>query len=254
VKIGCTSWSYHRAIEQGRTNMKEWVKLCAEQLNIDGIELLDVHFPSTSNRFIKEIKKMAIDLGLTICCVDVSNNFGIINEHKRTDEIEKVKKWIDIAAKFGAPILRVFAGWPEDEDEESWNRMIDSLTKVSDYAEEIGIVLGLENHNHKGFIKTGDDILRIMEQVNSRWLAFLLDTGNFVDGLRSIEKTAHLAVHVHVRLANLDKGGEEKEILDILNRVKYRGFLSIEYEGEEDELSAVPRRVEFLKDILREYS
>ena len=132
--------------------------------------------------------------------------------------------------------------------------MINSLTQIVDYAEEIGIVLGLENHNHKGFTKAGDDILKIIEQVNSKWLRFLLDTGNFVDGLPSIEKTAHLAVHVHARLANLDKGGEEKEILDILNRVKYRGFLSIEYEGEEDELSAVPRRVKFLKDILREYS
>jgi len=39
-------------------------------------------------------------------------------------------------------------------------------------------------------------------------------------------------------------------ILEILNRAHYRGFISVGYEGKEDELLAVPRGVKFLKKYI----
>ena len=50
------------------------------------------------------------------------------------------------------------------------------------------------------------------------------------------------------------KGADYKQdydkIFEIFNRAHYRGFISVEYEGKEDELLAVPRGVKFLKKYI----
>jgi sugar phosphate isomerase/epimerase len=112
MKLGCSSWSFHRSFEEGKIDQKKWIEKCADELGVDGIELLDFHFPSADDTEIKKIKRFIVDKGLTISCVSVSNNFGALDKKKRRKEVEKVKNWIEIAHKYGASILRVFAGWP----------------------------------------------------------------------------------------------------------------------------------------------
>jgi len=56
-------------------NQFEWIEKCAKDLMLDGIELLDEHFPSTEKAYLGDLKKFTTDLGLTIACVSVSNNF-----------------------------------------------------------------------------------------------------------------------------------------------------------------------------------
>jgi len=112
MKLGCSSWSFHRLFEEGKIDQRRWIEKCADELLLDGIELLDFHFPSTNDTEIKRIKKLIVNKGLTISCISVSNNFGAPTERARQKEVEKVKKWIQIAQKYGASILRIFAGWP----------------------------------------------------------------------------------------------------------------------------------------------
>ena len=38
--------------------------------------------------------------------------------------------------------------------------------------------------------------------------------------------------------------------MEALRRARYRGFLSIEYEGSEDPIEAVPRGVRYLRRLL----
>ena len=110
MKLGCSSWSYHRAFEAGKLNIKKWVSLCADELMIDGVELLDFHL-NTADIDFKELKNFIVNKGLTISSISVSNNFGYVSDEKLKKEVGKVKKWIDITSLFGASILRVFAGW-----------------------------------------------------------------------------------------------------------------------------------------------
>jgi len=176
--------------------------------------------------------------------------------------MEKVKQWVDIAYFFGAPILRIFAGWPEGEKSQLWPEMINCLKESVEYAKEAGIVLGLENHNHNGFTTSVNDLFRILKEVDSEWLKVTLDTGDYLvrtgklNGYAAIEQVANLAVFVHAKLYELDQDGadckqDHDKIFRILNGVHYRGFVSVEYEGEEDELFAVPRGVKFLKKYIK---
>jgi sugar phosphate isomerase/epimerase len=133
--------------------------------------------------------------------------------------------------------------------------MLAALRGVTAAAERAGVQLVLENHNHGGFIQTADDVLAIFQAVGSPALALLLDTGNYLDGLASIRRTAGLARHVHAKFRRVGPDGRDAfvdhaAVVTELDRVGYAGCLSIEYEGEEAPETAVPRAVAYLKHLL----
>lgn len=280
MKLGCSSWSYHRDIHAGKLDQQRWLILCAEELELDGVELLDLHFPSTDVEYLREVRRTCADLQLTISCVSVSNDFGSADAEAREQQLTKVKEWVEIAAYLGAPSLRVFAGWlPADQEPREggggalarlgrvlrrkpdykrrhWPELIAKLRACADYAAQRGVVLGLENHNGRGLVGTADEVERCLQDVDSRWLRLNLDTGDYGD-LASIERTLRHVVHVHAKLYDLDSDGADQRfdwpaIMRILRQARYRGFLSIEYEGEEDATTAVPRGVRYLRGLLRE--
>ena len=84
-----------------------------------------------------------------------------------------------------------------------------------------------------------------------------LDTGNFHtdDPYRDLELAAPWAVTVQVKTEVTPKGKQKVEadlprILNILRAVNYRGYVALEYEAEEDPMTAVPKYVEKLKSLL----
>ena len=259
MKLGCSSWSYHRAIVEKRLDQQGWLKLCADELELDGVELLDIHFPTLDKEYLRDVKKQATDAGLTISCVSVSNDFGVEGRDARDRELAKVKQWVNITSFFGAPVLRVFGGWyhgmkkGDDGSDELWREMVDYLAICSEYAAEQGIVLGIENHNGRGIVGTADEVERCLADVKWPWLRLNLDTGDYGD-LDSIRRTLPSAVHVHAKLYDLDDNGADRQdwpaIVAILREGGYRGFLSIEYEGQEDPMTAVPRGVRYLRGLL----
>lgn len=257
MKLGCSSWSFHRTIAQGKMDQKSWIEKCAKELKLDGVELLDAHFPSTTRDYLKDLKKYIIELGLTISCVSVSNHFTTLDDNLRRQNVDKVKRWLDIAYFMGAPVLRIFAGAAKElQTTAIWNKVIGCLKECCRYAEDSGIVLGLENHG--GF--SADEVLRMFKETDSPWLKMTLDTGNFPsDPYGSIEKVADYAVFVHAKLYEAGADGVERKldyekIFPILKKRNYLGFLSIEFEGKEDELTFMPKGVNYLKRMIAKYA
>jgi len=94
-----------------------------------------------------------------------------------------------------------------------------------------------------------------MEAVGSPALGLLLDTGNYLDGLASIERTARLAWHVHAKFTQvLDDGRDARVDQDAavaaLRTVGYKGYVSVEYEGDEPSMTAVPRALAYLRGLV----
>ncbi len=280
MKLGCSSWSYDRTFREGLLNQLTWVRLCAEELELDGVELLDLHFPRTDEDYLRTLKKACTDLQLTISCVSVSNDFGLLRAGEHREQFAKVKEWVETASFLGAPVVRVMAGWVHREEKrevrsggllgplgrlfagrpdpkkEAWPQVMAALRQSADYAARRGIVLAVENHDRGGFVGTAEEVERCLQDVRSTWVRLCLDTGDYGD-LGSIRRTLSHAVHVHAKLYELDSEGVEKRlkwprIIDILRKGGYRGFLSIEYEGEEDPATAVPRGAGYLRRLLRE--
>jgi sugar phosphate isomerase/epimerase len=179
---------------------------------------------------------------------------------------------IELAYRLGIPTIRINTGrWGTSKDfdelmknrgieprlagytdEDGFGWVIGSIEKLLPKAEECGVVLGLENH--WGLGRTPEGVLRIVNAIKSPWLRVTLDTGNFLeDPYDKLEQLAPLAVLLQ---AKTYYGGGEWYSLDldypriaaILRRHKYRGYVSLEFEGKEDPDVAVPKSLKLLRE------
>ena len=233
----------------------DWMTHCARDLKVGGIEITDGHLQSTDEDYIRKVRRVSVDLHLTISALTISNDFGKANAEARDKQVENTELGIQLAASLGTPILRVFAGWPEGEKEKCWSEMARCMKIAALIAEREGVVLAVENHNHGGFIQTFDDVSRIMGDVDSEWLRLNLDTGNFIDGFPSIVKGMLYTIQVHAKMNNIGPDGVDDtcdypRFAELLKETNYRGFVSVEYEGPEEEMTAIPRGVEYLRGLL----
>lgn len=264
MKISCSSWSYHRIlksdvyrpVEGGRLSQIDWVKKCNSELEIDGVELGWGHFPSTDKDYLRDLKKIITEEGLTIAAVSVGNHFTGSDDNKMREEVAKVKKWTGIAAYLGAPIVRCLAGSGEELRVRGiMDKTALCLRECATYASEFGIILGIENHGGT----TAEQILKLIKKAETEWLKLVLDVGNFpFPPYASIKKCMPYAILVHAKTYKFDETGNEtkldyEKIFSILKEWKYNGFLSLEYEGEEEEESMVPRSMCFLKKLQLKY-
>jgi sugar phosphate isomerase/epimerase len=143
--------------------------------------------------------------------------------------------------------------------------MVLRLRRCAEATAGTGVVLGLENHNHGGFTANADDLARILREVGHPALKVTLDTGDYlvdtseVNGYLAIERAAPHAAHVHAKLYTPDPAGSEPthdwpRILGTLTASGFDAYVSIEYEGNEDPLTAVPRGAAYLRKALRDHA
>ena len=274
IKLSLQSLSYRDTFNDGQIDLMGIIE-SAYELQMDGVDLHFTHFASTDDDYLEEVKQACLRRGLHMCYIGVSNNFGKTGDALRAD-IEQTKEWTDIAQRMGVPLVRIFAAWlPDDEPEGPvWERMFGAIREVVDYAAERDVVIGLHNHNHGCVTRTGDDVLRILDTIDSPYFSHILDTGQYVgspgasganrdadaeEGLyNSIATSAHRAVHVRAKFYRVASGVEEwldyPRILKILKGVDYNGWMSVVYEGWDAEpaATAVPKAVEHLRTLLVE--
>lgn len=258
MKVGSSSYSFHRSLREKKITFKEWIRLAAEHYRLDGVELLASHFESTEPEYLLEIKNLCTELGLTISCVSAENNFTQSDVVALAKEIEHVKAWVDIAAMLGAPVVRIFAGISHElKSEEVWANVVEAIRECAEYASEDGIMLGLENHG--GFMD--DQILKIIEDVDMDNFKVTLDLGNFGRDAniiyKAIENVASHTIFVHAKCYDLtddlrEKNYDYERIIKILNDAGYNGFLSIEYEGQGPEETEVAKAVGMLRHLTNE--
>ena len=269
MKLGCMSLSYKDQFRDGKIDLAGFIDK-AYDLRLDGIDIHTRAFASLEPDYLRDIRMRCLKRGLAISYIGVSNNFG-----KPKDElpgvVQDVKDWVDIAEFMGIPMVRIFAAWvPEGEREEQvWERMMPCMEEVAAYGQEKGVVLGLHNHNHGCVTRTGKEVRRILETVDNPYLSHILDTGQYVgspgaSGQRgkedpslnfygSIEETAPLAVHVRAKIYRIATGEEAwlkyPRIFEILKGVDYNGWVSIVFEGQDEEAeeTAVPKAVKYLR-------
>ena len=119
-------------------------------------------------------------------------------------------------------------------------------------AERRGVVMGLENH--WGLGRTPEGVLRVVNAIDSPWLQVTLDTGNFLeDPYDRLEMLAPKAVLVQAK--TYYGGGlwyardlDYPRIATMLRRHNYRGYVSLEFEGNEDYKTAIPKSLALLRN------
>jgi len=260
MKVGSTAYSYRKYLSSGEMTLEGFLDKAVE-IGLDCVDLTSYYFPATDDEYLNHIKKYAYLNGLDITGTAVGNRFTQVDPGKRAEAVQMVKKWVDISVTLGAPCIRVFAGGvPEGHTfEESLKWTAECLEECLEYAKPRGVIVGLENHG--GITSTADQVISILNAVGGsyleeRWLGTLLDLGNYRgDPYGNIEMAAPYAVATHsktdVSVEGVGRADADFErITKILQKAGYKGCLSIEYEGKEEVMTAMPKFVKYLKECV----
>ncbi len=219
---------------------------CAEH-NFDAVDVTGYFFPGYPNApddsYIYRLKRHAFDLGLSFSGTGVRNDFTTTDKSVRSEGVQRIKTWIEVAAKLGAPAVRAFADsqapfktWQaasnnaSRETVEAW--MADSLRECADYGKKFGVLVAVQNH--ADFIKTGEEHLSLLKRVDSEWCAALVDTGKYItaDPYADIALMAPYAVNWQIKetvgSSTESTRTDMKKLLTIIRQSGYRGFLPIE--------------------------
>src|SRR4051812_17180215 len=215
----------------------ELLEFCAEQ-NFDAVDPTGYFFPGypkpPSDKFLNDFKRRAFELGLDLSGTGVRNNFASPDKDSRAKDVAHVKEWVEVAARMGAPVLRVFSGTrPEGVP---WDKvaqwMADDLRTCVEHAEKFGVIIGIQNHNDA--LTTSDEVIKIIKMVDSPWFGAIVDTGFFPgpDPYEHIARVIPFAVNWQIKEKVDTKDGNQKT--DLVRLVKliraggYRGYLPIE--------------------------
>ena len=275
IKLGCMSLSYGHAITEGRMDLFDFIDR-AREMELDGIDIHTRALASEDDAYLGDVRMRCLQRGLAISYLGISNNFGK-PAGEIAEEIEMVNHWIDVAARMHVPMVRIFAAWDRDDTpaDVTWTRMIHAISEVVAHGAARGVAVGLHNHNHGCVTRTGDDVLRILTEVNHPSFTHILDTGQYAgspgasgargnpdpayDFYGSMEKSAPHAAHVRAKFYRVQSGEEAwldyPRILGILKQVGFNGWMSVVYEGQdvEAEETAVPKAVAYLRRLLDEH-
>jgi sugar phosphate isomerase/epimerase len=269
IRLAVSTYSYWHL--RGERYPVEKVIEQAAGLGFDGVEILHRQMTSEEPAYLNKLKQLAFRHGLALPMLSIHQDFVFPTAAERKKHIDHTVRCIEMAARMGIPCIRLNSGrWKTvpsfDElmkvkgnepplpghglsDAIAW--CVDSIRQCLPVAEREGVMLALENH--WGLTTSVDTLLEIHRTVASPWLGINLDTGNFPDNpYAGIEK---LAPHANIIQAKTYYGGgvwysldlDYKRIAATVRKAGFRGWVSLEMEGNEAAETAVPKSLAVLR-------
>jgi sugar phosphate isomerase/epimerase len=236
--------------------MEEFI-VKASELGVLGVDITTYWLKSTDPSYLAGLRRFAYRQGMPLSGIAIGADLCQREPGKREETVATVRKWIDVAEHLGASHLRVFGDkLPEGATADQGIQWVSETMKLAcEYSADKGIILGLESHS--GLSTKASNIVEILRRVDSPYAGCNLDISNFPENpYQQIEQCLPYATHTHIR----DFYGKPKQPLD-LDRIwqlfansSYNGYMSAEYEGEEDAMTGVPKLVATIKALCKKYS
>ncbi|MBI1299977.1 TIM barrel protein [bacterium] len=278
MKLSVSMWSVVYPVRAGQMDLAGFVDFAATQ-DVEGVELLDYFWKDKATELPK-VKKQIADAGLELAVYSVGNDFFQPDRAVWEKQLADMKTGIDTANALEVGLMRVFSGNRKEGYElaDGMDWIIDGLAQSAEYAAAHGVVLALENHGLMA--GRSDQVRHMIETVNSPSLRANLDTGNFLlvgqnptDAARDLADVVALVhlkdfavapegqtSHVYKGLDGVGYTGtvvsegqvDLAEIVSILGKADYDGWLSLEYEGGLDPLTVgVPGSLAAARKLLK---
>jgi sugar phosphate isomerase/epimerase len=244
LKTSLNAFSFNALLSDGSMTISDMLDFCATA-GFEGVDITGYYFKGypqvPSDEYLFQVKRKAFKLGLEISGTGVRNDFTIADKTRREQEVTLVKNWIEVAAKIGAPVIRIFAGNQKNEGiakEQVTDWMLKDIQTCVEYGKKYGVIIGLQNHND--FIQTAAQVTGMIEKINSEWLGLILDTGSYrvLDPYEEISRSVKYTVNWQIK-ENVFINGAEKEtdmdkLMGIIKSSGYKGYLPIETLGDGD--------------------
>jgi sugar phosphate isomerase/epimerase len=261
LKLGLNAYSFDKQLKAGSMTLADAVHFCAQHA-VDAIDPTGYYFPGypkvPPDDYIYNLKRVAFVNGVAISGTGVRNDFAVADRAARKADVQMVKEWIVVASKLGAPVVRVFSGPKRPEGhgfDEILEWMVADFKECAAYGKEHGVVVGLQQHND--CLKTADEVIRVIDGVNSDWFGSILDVGSLQQGdpYAEIEKLVPYAVSWQIK-ENVARNGKQeptdlRKIKAIIDHSGYRGYVPFEALGAGDPRDRI---VAFLDKIRKDFA
>jgi sugar phosphate isomerase/epimerase len=258
MKTSAVVWCIHKLLDSEEMTQNEFVVLCAG-MGIDGVDLFDHLISGVTAKerasAIEELSAVLNKNNMELASYIVHNDFTDRKDHEKN--LKKVKRAIVEAKFLNAHAVRVLGGSTcmlnGQSRKEGLKSVIIGLKKAVHFAEENRVILTLENHGD--LPGTADEMLTIVNEIDSPNLKLCYDAGNFLAGnmdikqdpLEALKKVVSHVYHVHIKDRRFKPGARGdvesciagtgavplNECLKVLSENAYDGYISCECEGEE---------------------
>lgn len=286
MRLGVSSYSYQQLIRRGDIKQIDVIEL-ASNMGFDVLEFINFTLQDgeTEEDFAQLAKARSEELQLPIESYTIGGDFINGCDGDLELEIQRLKKQVDIAHLLGVKSMRhdATSGFPKGHHKQSFDEALPRLIKgyrvITEYASTYGIKTMVENHGF--FCQDSERVERLVSGVSHNNFGVLIDIGNFLcvdeDPCKAIGRLMPYAFHIHAKDFHFKSGMEPDpgegwfmtrggnylrgaiighgnvpilQCLRILKRADYEGTLSIEFEGMEDPMKAIPMGFKNLKHYL----
>jgi sugar phosphate isomerase/epimerase len=254
----------------------------ARRLGFRVVELLHSHFKETSHAYLDDLMAVAQSEAMEISAVSPSNDFAQEDATQRAGQVSIVRSWIQIASDMRVRNVRVFTGYDKEgvsyEEQRRW--VIECFHECVPFAENLEVCLAVENHS--SIMRTADELMALMEEIDSPALRMNPDPTNFSSEIwtglhpkkpgelsrkeineanalicESNRQIMPYAVHAHLKVGFMSKAGklmraDYKGIIETFKEVNYEGVLSLELIGPDvsDPSPVLAKCAKQLQDLL----
>jgi sugar phosphate isomerase/epimerase len=281
LKVGIDSYCFHRLFgevypHQHRTaptfSMEDFLSFC-KGVDVDGVSLESCFFPEFSSAYLAQVKGWLDGYGFDR--VYAWGHPDGLEGGNNQKEFESMIEHIQYASAIGAEVMRVvgsslmFRFEPHQPQLEKLSKMFKVAVRE---AEANGIKLAIENH----IDYNSDEILWLLEEVDSEYFGVNFDSGNFLrvldDPVKAMEKLAPHVMATHIKdvlpvpgvsvdqwyffsCVPTGKGLiDNQRIAQLLVDQKYQGFFAVETDTLHpdfafQEQNVVAKSVQQLKNI-----
>ena len=262
-KISLAQWSLHRSLRNGEIDNLDFARIAKKEFGIEAIEYVNQFFADKAKdqNYLQQMKKRKDDegvLNLLIMC-DGEGHLGDPDEEKRTQAVENHYKWVEAAKFLGCHSIRVNAH-SEGSYEEQMKLAADGLRRLTEFGAEHDINVIVENHG--GLSSNGKWLVGVMKMVDHPRCGTLPDFGNFrisddeqYDRYQGVKELMPYAKAVSAKSHDFDEAGNETgtdylRMMKIVVNAGYKGYVGIEYEGDQlDEFEGIKATKQLLARV-----
>jgi len=240
--------------------LKDFAAMVAEKFGVHNIEPLSAHFTSTEPAYLEELRGAVERAHSHIVNIpaDVGASFYDLDAARRDTAIAGGKKWVDVAVAVGSPSVRLHVQAAKGTGPDV-GRAAESLKRVAEYGAAKRVIVNMENDDLAS--EDAFFVVKVIEAVASPWLRALPDFANSMlkgdadFNYRAVEAMFRHAYNIsHVKDSEVENGRvfrvDVAKTFGIAKAAGYRGYFSMEWEGQGGPYEGTTRLVEeSLKDL-----
>lgn len=235
--LGCPEWSFEHTVAQAAANGYRGLEVRL----LDG-EIVPADIPAGRRA---QMKASLAQHGVEIVAFGVSTRFSSPDAAERAANSELLKRYIDLAADMGVPMVRTFGGNLAEgrglDETAAW--VAQGINATVPHAADRGIDIVIETHD--AFCR-GADVGLVLAQTPNPLVGVAYDVHNTYRTGESLAETwRHIGPrvkHVHLKdglrhadgswqLVLLGQGETPcREVVELLAREGYHGYIAAEWE------------------------